>query len=209
MPLLPLPDRAAWPPLRDDDLRILPAGALIFRVYKAGGRHPAQWSDFRRSGPIPAMRWDHHVPPPATGNDRSSWYGADHPDAALGESSSATRVIDRVTDTAYLAVVAISRALRLLSTDTGWPTRAGATLAINAAPFDETQRWARAIYETYLDIEGIWYPSRISHGHHCVALFERSSDALPPRAEDNRPLQDPLLDGDLRRAAARFDYRVR
>ena len=41
----------------------LPAGTLLWRVYAAGGTHPARWDEFRAFGLVATMRFDHHTSP--------------------------------------------------------------------------------------------------------------------------------------------------
>ena len=41
------------------EVRTIPAGSLVWRVYFRGGLHPMSWKDFRRVGPVDA-RFDHH-----------------------------------------------------------------------------------------------------------------------------------------------------
>lgn len=90
-----------------------------------------------------------------------------------------------------------------------WPTRAGASQAIASAPRHRAQAWARAIYDAYPTVEGVWYPSSVHGGHPAVALFKRAADALPDAPELDIPLTHPGLLADLTRAANALGYLIR
>ena len=62
--LLPLPDPAAFPELAGDPawVRELPVGTMLTRIYRSGGAHPSEWSDFREHGPLDG-RFDPHPEP--------------------------------------------------------------------------------------------------------------------------------------------------
>ena len=90
-----------------------------------------------------------------------------------------------------------------------WPTRAGASQAIAAGPRPRGQAWARAIYEAYPNVEGIWYPSSMHGGHPAVVLFERAEPALPSIPDLDVPLSHPGLLPDLVRTAGSLGYLLR
>jgi hypothetical protein len=45
-------------------VHVLSRGSTLWRIYYRGGTHPVAWNRFRRWGPAPNMRFDHHSPPP-------------------------------------------------------------------------------------------------------------------------------------------------
>jgi len=200
-----------WPPPVDDLRRIRPerhtlrSGSLLARVYARGGRHPSRWNDFRYAGPIASARFDHHVP----GEKRGVLYGAASMATCLAEVFQGTRVIDRVADDRCLTAFRTRRAVRLLDLTGDWPTRAGASQAIASGPRNRGQAWARAIYDAYPTLEGVWYPSSMHGGHPAVVLFERAADALPSDPVLDVPLTHPGLLPDLTRAANALGYLIR
>jgi hypothetical protein len=100
------------------------------------------------------------------------------------------------------------RSVRLLDLTGGWPTRAGASQAIASGPRGRAQAWARAIYEAYPAVEGLWYPSSMHGGPTALVLFERAEDALPAAPEVAIPLSHPGLLPDLVRAADVLGYLI-
>ncbi|MGH2779834.1 MAG: RES family NAD+ phosphorylase [Thermoleophilaceae bacterium] len=173
------------------------SGSLVARVYARGGRYPSRWNDFRYAGPIGSARFDHHVP----GEQRGVLYGAASMATCVAEVFQGTRVIDRVADDRCLTAFRTTRAVRLLDLTGDWPTRAGASQAIASGPRNRAQAWARAIYEAYPALEGLWYPSSMHGGHPAVVLSERAADALPADPELDVPLTHPGSLPDLTRAA--------
>jgi hypothetical protein len=200
-----------WPPPVGDLRRIplerhtLRAGSLLARVYARGGRYPSRWNDFRYAGPLASARFDHHAP----GEQRGVLYGAISMRTCVAEIFQGTRVIDRVADDRCLTAFRTTRAVRLLDLTGDWPTRAGASQAIASGPRNRAQAWARAIYDAYATVDGLWYPSSMHGGHPAVVLFERAADALPADPELDVPLMHPGLLPDLTRAADALGYLIR
>lgn len=120
-----------------------------------------------------------------------------------------TRVVDRMADDRCFTAFRVTRAVRLLDLSGDWPTRAGASQAIASGPRDRAQAWARAVYEAYPDVEGLWYPSSMHGGHPAVVLFERAAGALPAAPELDVALTHPGLLADLARAANTLGYLMR
>lgn len=200
-----------WPPPVDDLRRVRPerhtlrSGSLVARIYPRGGRHPSTWSDFRYAGPIASARFDHHVP----GEHRGVLYGATSLATCVAEVFQGTRVVDRAADDRCLTAFQTTRTVRLLDITGDWPTRAGASQAIASGPRNRAQAWARAIYDAYPALEGLWYPSSMHGGHPAVVLFERAADVLPSDPELDVPLMHPGLLPDLTRAANALGYLMR
>ena len=71
---------------------VLPAGTLLWRIYAAGGAHPARWDEFRAFGPLTTMRFDHHTPPRRL-QGRAILYGATGIGTCVAEVFQATRSI--------------------------------------------------------------------------------------------------------------------
>jgi hypothetical protein len=124
----------------------------------------------------------------------------------MAEVFQSKRRIDVYTRTPLLVGFELVRAVRLLDLTGLWPTRAGASLAINSGPRPRAQAWARQIYEAYPPLDGVYYGSSMDGNSPCAALFERAVDAIPPLPRLHRPLADPLLRPLIQRAALQLNY---
>ena len=186
------------------EIRALPAGSRLWRVYFRGGRHPAFWDTFRTFGPT-GSRFDHHLPPPHP-QSRGILYAALAGPTCLAEVFQQTRVIDRTASDPWLVGFELSGDLRLLDLTDTWPTRAGASMALATGPRPRAQRWSRAIYEAYPQIHGLHYPASMHANLPSVALFERAAAAMPSAPVLHRPLVEPALLGALNRAARDLGY---
>jgi hypothetical protein len=184
--------------------RELPAGTLLVRIYDRGGPHPTDWNDFRYYGPL-NVRFDHHEPPPSL-QDRGIMYAATLAVTCFAEKFQAARTIDPFTGDPWLVAFRLRRAVRLLDLAGVWPTRAGASIAINSGPRPRARRWSRAIYAAYPDVEGVWYTSSMHANAPAVALYERAASALPSSPEVHRALADPTLQVSLENAAHELNY---
>lgn len=127
----------------------------------------------------------------------------------VAEQFQDSRVVDRVAGDRCLAAFRVTRAVRLLDITGDWPTRAGASQALASGPRVRAQAWARAVYEAYPSLEGIWYPSSMHGGHPAIALFDRAESALPAIPDLDVPLSHPGLLPDLTRAARSLAYLLR
>ncbi len=180
------------------------AGQKLWRVYLRGGRHPTFWDAFRSWGPTQS-RFDHQLPPSRL-QERKILYGAIQGPTCLAELFQQTRVIDRTAHAPWIVCFELTRCLRLLDITGTWPTRAGASMALATGPRPRAQRWSRAIYAAYADIEGICYPSSMLGNQSAVALYERAAGALPDVPQFHRPLSDPALLPLLRSVARDIGY---
>jgi hypothetical protein len=191
------------------DVRSLPAGTLLWRIYFRGGRHPTTWSMFRAYGPTNG-RFDHHLPGPRGETrhqeDRAILYLAARGPTCLAEAFQETRTIDRRSRDPWLVGFRIRRPVTLLDLTGTWPTRAGASMKIASGPRPTAQRWSRVIHAAYPEIEGIYYGSSMHANEPCVALYERAAEALPERPLFNRKLSDPTWLETLRNATVDLGY---
>lgn len=206
MPKFPEPPSVAALATVDPDRLVVPQGNRLWRIYFAGGAHPVAWNTFRYFGPTNS-RFDHHLPPSAV-QDRGTIYAAANGMTPFAEVFQETRVIDRRLNDPWLVAFDLVRSLELLDLSDSWPTRAGASMAINSGPRPKARRWSQRIYEAYPTIEGLWYPSSMDGNRPAVALYERGLGALPPRPVFHRALADPALTVAVLRAARRFGYAV-
>jgi hypothetical protein len=186
--------------------KTIPAGAITWRIYFAGGSHPSTWNGFRFFGPLHA-RFDHHVPPPDL-QTRGILYAADGATTCLAEVFQATRVVDRSTRSPWLVAFRLARDVELLDLTGVWPTKAGASMAINTGPRPRARRWSAAIYAAYAHVDGLFYASSMHANRPAFALYERAQSTMPATPVFHRPLADPSLLNRLAAAATRLGYGI-
>jgi hypothetical protein len=204
LPKFPEPPAVAEFAGIEPDWRVLPEGTLLWRLYFRGGSHPTFWNTFRAYGPT-SGRFDHHLPPPQA-QDRTILYAAEEGAICFAEVFQDTRIIDRTARDPWLAAFLLRHPLRLLDLTDVWPTRAGASMAINTGPRPRAQRWSRCLYEAYPQGEGVYYSSSMYRNRPCAALFERAVSTVPGVPEFHRPLWDPALLPVIRRVAKDIGY---
>jgi RES domain-containing protein len=178
----------------------------LWRIYFQGGNPPVSWNTFRFFGPT-SSRFDHHLPPRST-QDRGMLYLALDGETPFVEVFREGRTIDRRRGSPWLVAFDLDTPLALLDLGGPWPTRAGASAAVNSGSRPRARRWSQRIYEAYPRVEGLWYSSSMDGNRPSVALYERAVQALPKRPVYHRSLADPALTGVLLRMAAKFGYRV-
>lgn len=206
---LPAPDTANFPlPLAPAFTRTLPAGTIFGRIYESGGAHPSRWHEFRRFGPTQS-RFDHHPDRVGHHPDHAVTYVT--PRISVPPSTTAQRVllvclsecfsdrgvIERGNGVAggtqpRFVLYASTRDIALLDLiDSSWVTNAGGNEAINTGDRAQSRPWARAIHQTYAEVDGVVYRPRT------IAMRPGLADArvaaLWERAEDTIPLH-PTLD---------------
>lgn len=210
MPKLPAPPGvAALRAIERDTIR-LARGTALARVYFTAGPHPARWNQFRRYGPTNA-RFDHHAPAARgrpVAQERSILYCATSAVTCFAEVFQETRRIDRVRKAPWLAIFRLERELELLDLTGAYPTRAGASMAINSGNRVRARAWASGWYEAFPDLHGIRYASSMNANEPAIALTDRAEKLapLPAHPEFNRPLADDALLDVLKHAAARLGY---
>ena len=189
------------------DVRTVPAGSMIWRIYFRGGPHPTNWRDFRYVGPIDA-RFDHHVGNEPARQDRAVLYGADDPMTCLAEVFQKTRVMNRWHKDPWLVGFETIQPIRLLDLTGSFPTRAGASMGLMTSPRSVSRTWGRAFHDSWPEIDGLYYPSSMYANHPAVALNERAREAgvMPDRASLHRSLGDPAILSILRNAAHALGY---
>ena len=201
--------------LRDTtpDLTLLPKGALLARVYFSEGAYPTRWNEFRRYGPANG-RFDHHLPDrngASSVQARSVFYCARNAVTCLAEVFQHTRRIDRVRDAPWLVVFELQQALRVLDLTGTYPTRIGASMAINTGSRVRAREWARCFYEAHGELHGIYYASSMHANLPAIALNDRveKTQALPANPRFNRSLADDAVLDVLKHAAATLAYGLR
>jgi len=188
------------------EIHVVPAGAVLWRVYFRAGSH-SRWNGFRSFGPTGA-RFDHQPPPPKRHRTRAILYASDSGPTSLAEVFQQTRVIDRLAAKPALAAFRLAREVQLLDLTGAWPTRAGASMAINSGSRATARAWSRAIYAAYAHVEGLRYASSMNANQPAFALYERARTSLPTDAALDIPLVTPALAAPLAATAIQLGYAV-
>ncbi len=193
--------------LRDSDpeIRTLESGLLLVRIYFRGGDHPSVWNGFRSYGPVNA-RFDHHPEPARLHPRLAIYYAAETLTTCVAETFQDTRTVNVVRRSPWIVSFELARDVALLDLTGAWPTRAGASMKINSGPRASSRAWSRQFHDAFPDVDGIYYCSSMHANQPSVALYERAEGALSDTPLDDRPLDDPVLLGDLKRAAVELGY---
>jgi hypothetical protein len=186
--------------------RVLPTGARCWRIYSRSGDHPGAWNRVRSYGPTNA-RFDHHLPP-ARIQARGALYAAESARTCFAEVFQETRTMDRRRNDPWLVCFALTRPVVLLDLTGTWPTKAGASMAINSGSRPRARRWSQAIYDAYATVQGLYYASSMDANQPAIVFYERAASALPDRPTFHRALADAALAAGIVRVAGRFDYAV-
>lgn len=189
------------------DVKELPRGTTVWRIYSGGGPHPTRWNRLRHWGPAQNMRFDHHSDPPRQ-QARGILYGALRVYTCFAEVFQDSRTIERSRNRPWLVGFELARNVSLLDLTGTWPTRAGASMAINSGRRDRARAWSRRIYQDYAAIEGLYYPSSMDSNQPAVALYERAKNPIVTPPLFHRGLADPGLNSAVAKAAILFNYLV-
>lgn len=208
MPKFPPPPPPAALAAIAPDIRHLPAGARVWRVYFRGGAHPGRWNRLRAFGPTTA-RFDHHLSNPVGEpweQTRAIQYLALDGITPLAEVFQDTRIIDRGARSPWLVAYELAEEVALLDLTGTYPTRAGASMLIHCGSRQRARAWSRAFYEAYPQVQGLYYASCMHKGSPSVALYERAAGAVPAHPAFHRALSDKALRLTLRNAAVTLTY---
>jgi len=204
---LPNPNRDSFT-RRAGDLRRLKHKILLWRIYFGSGDYPTAWNALRFYGPC-GGRFDHHpLGRPAMHNRHGIIYLAKDVLTCFAEVFQEHRSIDTRRNSPRLVSMRLTRTVTLLDLTGTWPTRNGASTAIHSGPRPRARMWARAIYETWPDVEGLLYGSSINAYRPAIALFERARAAIPTSPASDRALADPVLRKLVLRAGEEFNFPV-
>ena len=198
-------------------VKCLAVGTLLARVYFRGGRYPVRWHTPRYFGPVASARFDHHQP--AGGEQgaaksrgilycalaRSRYGGLD---VGLAEVFQRTRIVHLTRNEPAWAIFETRAELRLLDLTGAFPTRAGASQKLISGPRSSARVWARAFYECYPDVHGLYYRSSMVGDGFAVALNERAirDGVLPKSPRFNLVLSEPRIRRIVNNAARRVGY---
>jgi hypothetical protein len=126
---------------------------------------------------------------------------------SLAEVYQTTRVIDTRAGTPTLTAWHPRRPLHLLDLSTTWLLRNSASTALLAAPRSVCRRWARAIYTTWPDLDGLYVPSTMTWRPNIV-LWTAAADSIPMMPAFSRPLAHPLVWSITQAAAGEIGYTI-
>ena len=187
-----------------EDITTLPAGEKLWRVYFRSGPHPTTWNNFRKYGPTNS-RFDHQTHPKRV-QQRAIIYLAEDGPTCIAEVFQDTRTIDRLRNNPWIVRFETMRDVQLLNLTNLWPTKAGASMAINSGSKAKARKWSKAIYSAYPNVEGLLYGSAMHANQLAVAFYDRAETAMPVTPAFNRALVDPGMITVLSNAAVKLNY---
>ena len=214
----PHPDPSRFPDLTQDPqwIRTVPRGTLVARVFSAGGPYAMDWNEFRRFGPVDA-RFDHHPLPMGEHPGHGVMYVVAETDGGT-DSALATcrlevfqreRVMQVSRNGATLALSELARPVHLLQlSDSDWVTVAGGNAAVSSGSRARSREWARAIYSSYPDIDGVVSASSVLPDARIIAVWERAESALPAHPLALLRLDRPELANVIHATALRYGFTV-
>jgi hypothetical protein len=191
--------------IREPDDSVEYTGTL-WRVHRTEGEHVLAWNKLRTYGPLPSMRWDPHPGPQPSSGDGVLCAAVDVA-TSLAEVYQTTRVIDTRAGAPNLTAWQPHRRLRLLDLSGTWLLRNTASAALLAAPRSICRRWARAIYTTWPELDGLYVPSTMT-GRPNIVLWNAAADSIPAMPSFSRPLTHPLVWSIAQAGAAEIGYRI-
>jgi RES domain len=179
----------------------------LWRVHRTEGEHVLPWNKLRTYGPLPSMRWDTHPGPRPISAAEGVLYSAADVATSLAEVYQTTRVIDTRAGAPALTAWQPQRRLRLLDLSGTWLLRNTASTALLAAPRSICRRWARAIYTTWPELDGLYVPSTLT-GRPNVVLWNAAADSIPAMPSFSRPLTHALVWSIAQAAATEIGYHI-
>jgi RES domain len=181
--------------------------ATLWRIHRTAGEHVLPWNTLRTYGPLPSMRWDPHPGAEPISTAEGVLYAAADIGTRLAEVYQTTRVIDTRAGAPTLTAWQPQRGLRLLDLSGTWLLRNSASAALLAAPRSTCRRWARAIYTTWPELDGLYVPSTLT-GRPNIVLWNAAADSIPTMPSFSRPLTHPLVWSIAQAAAAEIGYHI-
>jgi RES domain len=179
----------------------------LWRIHRTRGEHVRPWNELRRYGPLASMRWDPHPGAQPAAHPDGVLHAATDVATSLAEIYQTTRVIDTRAGAPRLTAWEPTRPLQLLDLSGTWLLRNSASAALLAAPRSTCRRWARAIYTTWPELDGLQAPSTMT-GRLNVVLWSTAADSIPGTPSFSRPLAQPLLWSLAQAAAAEIAYQI-
>jgi hypothetical protein len=180
---------------------------ILWRIHRTKGEHVRPWNELRTYGPLASMRWDPHPSVQPTTHPDGVLYAATDVATSLAEVYQTTRVIDTRAGPPRLTAWKPTRPLQLLDLSGTWLLRNTASAALLAAPRSACRRWARAMYTTWPELDGLQGPSTMT-GRLNVVLWSAAADSIPATPAFSRPLTQPLVWSLAQAAAAKIAYGI-
>jgi hypothetical protein len=205
----PIPNAPRTPPqpLIREPHDIADYTGTLWRVHRTEGEHVLPWNTLRIYGPLPSMRWGPHPGPEPISAAEGVLYAAADVATSLAEVYQTTRVIDTRAGAPTLTAWQPQRRLRLLDLSGTWLLRNTASAALLAAPRSTCRRWARAIYTTWPELDGLYVPSTMT-GRPNIVLWNAAADSIPTMPSFSRPLAHPLVWSIAQAAATEIGYPI-
>lgn len=201
------PTRPAGPLTRLDE-DVLVEQPLLWRIHRTVGDHVLPWSSLRHWGPAAAMRFDPHPPPPGEHPGVGVTYTALDVETAVTETFQQRRKIDIVDGRPKLTAWRPTRPLRLLDLTGDWALRNGASHSLASGPRATCRAWARAIAETWADVDGLRSQSTLT-GRINVTLWTPAADTFPGSPEFSEYLEAAAIWAVLHKITQRYpSYRL-
>ncbi len=179
----------------------------LWRVHRTEGEYVLAWNSLRTYGPLPSMRWDPHSGSEPGSRAEGVLYAAADVATSLAEVYQTTRVIDTRAGAPTLTAWQPERKLCLLDLSGTWLLRNTASAALLAAPRSVCRRWARAIYSTWPELDGLYVPSTMT-GRPNIVLWNAATNSMPAMPSFSRPLTHPLVWSIAQAAADEIGYGI-
>jgi hypothetical protein len=201
---LPDPPRVSRLRAVGAEVTTIPQGTPVSRIHFQAGPYPTTWGALRWIGPSGA-RFDHHRLPRGK-QKRGILYAALEGVTCLAEVFQNKRIIDVHLGEPWFVTFELARDVVVLDLTGDWPTRAGASVLINAGNRARARAWSAAIYEAFPQVEGLLYCSSMAANRRALALYERAQSAIPAAPVTHRSLADSSMRSLIREAADKFGY---
>ena len=178
----------------------------LWRFHRISGVHSSRWDELREHGPIPEMRWDPHPTPRGDHPGVGVSYATPFIETAVAEKFQGRRVVNLTGDVALTGWTP-TRPLALLGLDRDWPVRNGASASLGAQAKSTCRAWARAIHQTWPELDGLLVTSTMT-GQASVVLFSGSADSFPGYPSFTSPLDQWQASSIIVPVAKRFGWPV-
>ncbi|MCO4265287.1 RES family NAD+ phosphorylase [Pseudarthrobacter sp. MDT3-26] len=186
------------------EAKTIPAGTVLWRIHFTASGHVVPWNRLRTWGPVPGSRWEPHPLPPGDAAPLGAAYLGEDVLTCLAEVFQLTRFVDVDRDDPYVTAFSTTRDLVLADLTGDWLLPAGGSAQIAFGEKERTRAWARAIHETWPDLDGVYSLSAMALSRKVVTLW--TEDAIPAAPEFSSPLNAPGIVSDVMAAAAKIRY---
>ncbi|HTY32706.1 RES family NAD+ phosphorylase [Mycobacterium sp.] len=205
----PKPKVPRTPPdrLTKESADVVDYTGVLWRIHRTNGDRVRPWNELRTYGPLATMRWDPHPGLQPASHRDSVLYAATDLATGLAEVYQTTRLIDTHAGAPRLTAWEPTRPLQLLDVSGTWLLRNTASAALLAAPRAICRRWARAIYTTWPELDGLQAPSTMT-GRVNVVLWSAAADSIPATPSFSRPLTQPMVWSLAQAAATGIGYGI-